>query len=112
MTTITDVFNHHFSSILAKDLDGIVEDYASDATLFTPTAVMQGADAIREFMTGFMELLTPEFMSEFKLDSQEIDGEYAYITWNVGAAAPLGTDTFHIVDGKIVMQSFAAYMPS
>ena len=57
MTTITDVFNHHFSSILAKDLDGIVEDYAPDATLFTPTAVVQGAHAIREFMTGFMELL-------------------------------------------------------
>jgi hypothetical protein len=55
--------------------------------------------------------LTPEFMENFSVDSQEVDGDFAYVVWHSGTAAPLGTDTFHIIDGKIAMQSFAAYMP-
>jgi hypothetical protein len=46
-----------------------------------------------------------------ELDVNVTSGEYGYMTWNPGKFTPLGTDTYHVVDGKFVMQSFAAYMP-
>jgi len=96
----------------AGDLPAILSDYAADATLFTPNGVFNGLDEIKAFFEGFMAQLPPEVIGEMVLDVNEVDGVYAYITWHSGAAVPLGTDTFHVVDGKIAMQSFAVYMPS
>ncbi len=42
------------------------------------------------------------------LQRQDVKGEYAYIVWDPGDIAPPATDTFHMVGGKIKMQSFAA----
>ncbi len=114
-TTTTDtasVLGHHIESMGAGDLDAILSDYADDATLLTPNGVFNGTDEIKAFFEGFMTQLPPEFIEELVIDVNEVDGAYAYITWHSGTAAPLGTDTFHVVDGKIAMQSFAAYMPS
>ena len=43
---------------------------------------------------------------------QVAEGEIAYIVWTAGDLAPLGTDTFVIRDGKIVVQTFAAHVPA
>jgi len=89
-----------------------LSDYAADATLLTPNGAFNGIDEIPEFFDGFMTQLPPDFIENLELDAKSVDGEYAYIVWHSGDAAPLGTDTFRVVDGKIAMQSFAAYMPS
>jgi hypothetical protein len=39
----------------------------------------------------------------------QVDGNIAYITWQVGSDIPLGTDTFVVDDGKIVFQTFAMH---
>jgi len=96
----------------AGDSEAILSDYAADAILLTPNGVFNGIDEIKAFFEGFMTQLPPDFISNLVLDVNEVNGDYAYITWHSGDVAPLGTDTFHIIDGKIVMQSFAAYMPS
>jgi len=112
LSTTSDVLTHHIESMGADDGEAILSDYAADATLPTPNGVFNGTDEIKAFFDGFMTQLPPDFISDMVLDVNEVDGEYAYITWYSGDVAPLGTDTFHIVDGKIVMQSFAVYMPS
>ncbi|MCH8223920.1 MAG: nuclear transport factor 2 family protein [Chloroflexi bacterium] len=112
MTTTADVLAHHIESMGAGDGEAILSDYADDATLLTPNGVFNGISDIKAFFDGFMTQLPPDFITNLVLDVNEVDGEYAYIVWHSGDAAPLGTDTFHIVDGKIAMQSFAAYMPS
>lgn len=50
-------------------------------------------------------------MEAFNKRRQGIQGEYADIVWDLGDIAQPGTDTFHVVDGKIAVQSFAVYMP-
>jgi ketosteroid isomerase-like protein len=96
----------------AGDNEAILSDYADDATLLTPNGVFNGIDEIKVFFNGFMTQIPPDLITNIELDASEVDGEYAYIVWHSGDAAPLGTDMFRIVDGKIVMQSFAVYMPS
>ena len=43
------------------------------------------------------------------MKKQIIEGEYAYILWSAESemlSIPFGTDTFRIVEGKIVAQTF------
>ena len=112
MRTTAEVLGHHMESMGAGDFDGLLSDYAEDAIILTPMGVFRGTEAISGFFSGFMANLPDGFMEGFVLDVQEVDGEYAYIVWHSVDVAPLGTDTFRVVAGKIVMQTFAAYMPS
>jgi hypothetical protein len=44
---------------------------------------------------------------------QEVHGEIAYIVWKADTPSldvPLGTDTFVVRDGKIVVQTFAGQL--
>jgi ketosteroid isomerase-like protein len=103
--------DHHLQSIIAKDIDALMEDYVEQSVLYMPDTTVRGLDDLRNFFTGFLTLLTPEFMADFEMSRQEVDGEIAYTVWNSGSAAPLGTDTFVVRDGKIVVQTAAVYMP-
>ena len=107
-----DVLAHHVEALVAKDVDGVVSDYRDDAVIFSPDGVIEGKAAITEFFTGFVQLLTPEFMAGFEMLRQDVRGDTAYQTWKSGSAVPLGTDTLVVRDGLIAVQTFAAYMPS
>ena len=108
--TTEEVLGHHIEAFATTDVDTIMSDYADDAVMFSPDGTIEGKAAITEFFTGFVTLLTPEFLANFVMGSQQVNGEYAYLTWSVTGAVPLGTDSFHIVEGKIKMQSFAVHM--
>jgi ketosteroid isomerase-like protein len=111
LSTTAEVIGHHNASMGAGDLDAIMSDYASDAVLLTPNGIFNGTKEIQAFFEGFVSSLPEDFIANMVLDVHSVEGEYGYITWHSGDVAPLGTDTFHVVDGKIAMQSFAAYMP-
>ena len=112
MRTTAEVVGHHLEAIGAGDLNALLSDYADDALILTPNGNFSGPAEIKAFFEGFIASLPEGFMEAFALDVNVASGEYGYMTWNAGDFAPLGTDTYHVVDGKIAMQSFAAYMPS
>ncbi len=55
--TPEEVFNHHAQSLGAEDLDAILMDYATTATLISPAGVLRGKDAIRGFFAGLIQSL-------------------------------------------------------
>ena len=109
MGSTKDVVDHHLKSFGESDLNGILSDYAPGAVLFTPDGPLRGIKAIRSL---FQAMLT-EFGkpgSVFSMKQQFIEGDYAYILWTAETADnvyELGTDTFVVREGKIVIQSFA-----
>ncbi|MEO8396661.1 MAG: nuclear transport factor 2 family protein [Chloroflexota bacterium] len=104
------ILGHHLQSLTVKDLEAVLSDYTEDSILFTPNGVITGLAQLRGFFTQFIQVLTPEFLGNFKIHQQDIRGEYAYYTWSSGAATPFGTDSFQMRNGKIIVQSFAVYM--
>ena len=71
--------------------------------------MLHGCDAIRQFFGTLFEEFEKPGMS-FDLQQQEVDGDTAYIVWTAETADShfeIGTDTFIVRDGKIVMQTFA-----
>lgn len=109
MTTTMEIVQHHLQSFGAGDLDGILSDYAPDAVLFTPDGTLRGSAEIRALFTAMLD----EFGkpgTAFSLRHQYVEGDHAYILWSAQTADndyELGTDTFYVKDGKIVVQSFA-----
>ena len=102
---------HHLQAI-GEGVDAIMTDYTEDSVLLTPNGPLRGLEAIAGFFTAMIAGLPPGFMEAFSLDRQDVEGEIAYIVWSAGDLAPLGTDTFVIRDGKIMIQTFAAHMGS
>jgi ketosteroid isomerase-like protein len=103
------VVSHHLERFLARDMQGVVADYARDAVMIVPTGVLRGVQEI----TPLFEALIAEFSkagATFDLQQQVIEGDVAYIRWL--AETPdntyeLGTDTFLVLHGKIAVQTFA-----
>jgi len=109
MSSTKDVLDRHLRSFGERDLKGILSDNAPGAVLFTPEGPLRGVDAIK----AFFQALVAEFEkpgATFSLTHQSVEGDYGYILWTAESADNvygLGTDTFVVRDGKIVVQSFA-----
>ena len=103
------VVNHHLERFFARDMQGVVADYAPHAVMIVPTGVLRGVHEIRSLFQGLIaEFAKPG--ATFDLQQQEIDGDVAYIRWVAETADntyDLGTDTFLVKHGKIVVQTFA-----
>jgi ketosteroid isomerase-like protein len=111
MDATETIFKEHFQKVFSLQLDAVLEDFTEESVLFSPDGVFRGLDGIRQFYQGAMQLLTPDVLSSVKVHRQEFKGEFAYVVWSAGAIMPLASDTFHLKDGKILMQSFVGYMP-
>ncbi len=103
--TIEAVMQHHAQALMSGNLDELLKDYTKDSVLFTPFETYKGPERIKGAFAGLMKMLPPEAVANFKVTKQEIHGEYAYVLWTALPTFPSAGDTFHIHNGKIIMQS-------
>ena len=105
--------NHHLKALLAKDIDGVMEDYVEDSVfiVYSDPEAMHGLAAIRAMFTQHLEAIAPEVLSSFKVHRLTVDGEIAYLVWSLGKEIPFASDTFVVRGGKIVAQTAVAYVP-
>jgi ketosteroid isomerase-like protein len=107
------VVEHHLDALRASNLEETLADYTEESVLITGGTVAKGIDALRAIFAPALETLFKPGGFEFTLDSLDVHGEYALITWRLrfeGGEITFGTDTFHVRDGKIVMQTGAVQM--
>jgi hypothetical protein len=104
------VLNHHFQAFGSRDVDVILQDFTPDSVIFGPDGPARGLAAIREFFARELAAFTPELMSNLKVVRQDIDGEVAYVALTAGTVMPLATDTYIVRNGKIIIETTAAYM--
>ena len=107
------VLNHHLAGFSSGDVDIVMEDYTDDSIVILPETTLTDLASIRAFFAELFSGLFKLGTYEFTMDRMEISGNIAYIIWhsaNEGVDVKLGTDTFLIQDGKIAVQTFAAFM--
>jgi ketosteroid isomerase-like protein len=102
---IEQVMQHHEAALLSGNLDELAKDYTQDSVLITPIETYQGPESIKAAFAALMKMLTPEALANFKVTKQDIQGEYVYLLWTAAPIFPFAGDTFHVRDGKIMMQS-------
>jgi len=108
--TTASVIQHHVQALMARNLDEILKDYCEDSVLCSPMGTSKGLKSIRESFKAALGMLTPEAMGNMKTIKQDINGEYVYVIWSALPAVPFGSDTMHVHDGKIIMQTFVTQM--
>jgi hypothetical protein len=106
-----DTLARHLQA-LSEGVDVIMRDYTESSVLFTQQGPLTGLASIRAFFAGFLADSPPELLAAFTLLRQDVAGEVAYILWKADPYIPLATDTFVIRDGKILVQTFAAFVPA
>ena len=104
-TTIEAVMQHHTQALMSGNLDELVKDYTKDSVLFTPMETFKGPESIKGAFAALAQMLSPEALANFKVTRQEIQGEYVYVLWTALPTFPSAGDTFHVLNGKIIMQS-------
>jgi len=107
------VVNHHLKALLAKDIDGVMEDYVEDSVfiVYSDPEAIHGLAAIRAMFTQHLEAIAPEVLSSFNVHRLTVDGEIAYLVWSMGKAMPFASDTCIIRGGRIVVHTVARYVP-
>jgi ketosteroid isomerase-like protein len=109
MRSTKGVIDNHLKCFGEGNLEGILSDYAPDAVLFTAEAPRRGIDEIRPLFEDMLaEFGKPGAI--FRLEHLSVEGDSGYILWTAETADnvyELGTDTFVVRNGKIVVQSFA-----
>ena len=106
-----DTLARHLQAF-TEGIDAIMRDYTESSVVFTPQGPFSGIESIRAFFAGFLADSPPELLAAMTLLRQDVAGEIAYILWKAEPFIPLATDTFVIRDGKIVVQTFAAFVPA
>lgn len=102
------VVTNHLGAFFKASIDGVVQDYAADSVLIVRDGPLRGQE-IRGFFSNFIGTMPAGFLEAFKMHRQEFVGEVGYIVWEALPWVSLGTDTFVVRDGKIVIQTFACH---
>ena len=103
------VLDHHLQTFQGNDLDGVMADYTEESILITPDRTYKGLAEIREnFVQAYQAL--PTNGTTMTVTKSVVNRDVAYIVWK--AVTPTlefkyATDTFIVVDGKIVTQTYA-----
>ncbi len=106
MTTTQEVWDHHATGFVARDLTMVMEDYTDASVLVANGDVSRGRKAIARFFEGlFVEL--PKDCS-FDLTTCLVLDKHIYITWTAESDSVVyefATDTFAVEGGKITLQT-------
>jgi hypothetical protein len=104
-----EVLDHHLQTFQQNDLDGVMADYTEESILITPDRTYKGLAEIRENFVQAYEAL-PKNGTTMTVTKSVVIRDVAYIVWK--AVTPTyefkyATDTFIIVNGKIISQTYA-----
>jgi ketosteroid isomerase-like protein len=103
--TPQEVFQHHAEVLVARDVDGLVSDYADDAVFITPDGVRRGKDGVRAAVERLLGDL-PD--AEFRVPTTIFEGDVLFIEWSADSPAATvqdGVDTLVFRDGLIRAQT-------
>lgn len=105
--TTTDVVYDHLCKRMEDDLEGDIRDnFHPDVVLLSGFGTYRGHDGIRQSARLLAEVVGPT--GEFTYSRTVIEREYGFLEWTARDGDHCvhdGADSFHVVDGLIVMQT-------
>src|SRR5215469_18837853 len=102
--TPEEVFTHHAQALGAEDLDAIVMDYAATATFISPSGVLRGKDAIRQFFADLLQALPKAQWGVKTIYADNV----LFLEWTADSARASvsdGVETFLFENGLITLQT-------
>lgn len=75
------VLDHQLTAFSAGSADEVLKDFADDAALITPDAVIKGREAIHAAYSAMFSGLFKPGTYDFTMDAVHVAGDVAYIAW-------------------------------
>jgi len=96
---------------LGQGIDEIMQHYTGESVVFAPEGPCQGLAEIRAYYETFLATRPDAFLKRFTIVRQDVIGEVAYVIWKAQPYVRIGTDTFIVRDGKIILNTFWGNSP-
>lgn len=96
---------------LGQGIDEIMQHYTEESVVFAPEGPCQGLAQIQAYYEAFLATRPAAFLKRFMIVRQDVIGEVAYVIWKAQPFVRVGTDTFIVRDGKIVLNTFWVNSP-
>lgn len=106
MMSTESVIRHHIQALADGDLEETMNDYADSCVFIGAGGVVDGKEGIRKIFAG--ALANGPFAVTLKQEHYHEDA--GFITWSVPGVISLGTDTFIVENGLIILQTNAVAM--
>jgi SnoaL-like domain len=110
--TPESVFQHHIEALGKNDMDELMKDYTEESELWTPDGDIVGLKAIASFFS-YAFTLFPKDKTKLELKKMIAKDHKVYIVWTADSPivnVQFATDSFEIIEGKILWQSTAFQM--
>ncbi len=105
-----DIVGKHTKAMARGNMTAVLEDYTEESVVYWEQGAARGLAEIQVFVQHFFDSIPDDFWRNARTIRAEFDGEIGYTLWASTAGVPLGTDTYIIRDGKIMVQTFAMYV--
>ncbi|MGZ8524643.1 MAG: nuclear transport factor 2 family protein [Chitinophagaceae bacterium] len=105
--TVKETFQHHLEAFGKNDINELMKDYTEESEIWTPEGPIAGLAAISSFYI-YAFTLFPKDATRLEIKQMIVKGDKLYVVWNAESAivnVPVGTDSFEIIDGKIMWQT-------
>jgi hypothetical protein len=102
------VVGHHIKSMARGNMEAVLSDYTEESVVYWAEGTSKGLAEIELFAQRFLDSLPEGFWQNAKTLQASFDGEVGYTLWE-SPGVPMGTDTYIVRDGKIMVQTFAMY---
>jgi hypothetical protein len=103
------VWDGHLQKVMEHDLDAVMADFTDNSAIITVDAIYCGTEAIRGFLAGFIDGLTPEAAKSLVVQAETALGNVVLFKFTIGAADRTFVDTAVIDGGKILTITTASY---
>ncbi|MGB9070492.1 MAG: nuclear transport factor 2 family protein [Candidatus Acidiferrales bacterium] len=106
--TPEQVVTHHLAVFRARDLEGVLSDYADDAIFIAPKSTVQGKPALRKMFASFFANASANAAAPAFDATVTSEGDVGYEHWVSNPGKPgsmAGTDAFVVRHGRIVFHT-------
>jgi hypothetical protein len=110
--TLEEVLSHHLQAFGSNNIEEMMKDYDEQSEVWTPNGALRNLESIRSFF-NYAFTLVPQGSTQFEITQRLERDDMVYLAWyaeSPAASIPLGTDTFVIKNGKILLQTLAAHI--
>lgn len=104
------VVGNHTRALARGNMEAVLADYTEESVIYWEQGPSRGLEEIEKFAQHFLDSIPEGFWKNASTIKASFDGEIGYTLWASTAGVPLGTDTYVVRDGKIMVQTFAMYV--
>ena len=104
-----EVFYNHLKGFQNPDGEWLANNFSEDGFIITPMGTVTGRKAIANYLNYVFGNAPEEYLKIGSGITQYVEGQTAVVVYEKAPIVEMGSDTWHIANGKIASQTYASF---